>query len=44
LVGLLLVDRLYLPTKVVANLSMVVVMGLKEAMVVVLQEVAVVDP
>jgi hypothetical protein len=44
LVGLLLVDRLYLLAKVVANLSMVVVMGLKEVVVAILQEVVVVNP
>jgi hypothetical protein len=37
-------DRLYLPAKVVANISMVMVMGLEEAVVAVLQEVVVVDP
>jgi hypothetical protein len=44
LVGFLLVDRLYLPTKVVANLSAVVVIGLQEVVVMVFQKVVVMDP
>jgi hypothetical protein len=42
LVGCLLVDGLYLSTKVVANVSMVVIMVFQEVVIAVLQKVVIV--